>query len=153
MIVLSKKGIVLLKRSEGFSNLAYKPSPTDPWTIGYGSTIVDSQPVYAGQTITREEAEEALQSDIIRFSKSLNSYLKVSLNQNQFDAIFCLVYNIGLGAFKKSTLLKKLNMGDFKAAALEFTKWKWDNGKISTGLEKRRIREQQLFLKEPEVLK
>lgn len=77
----------------------------------------------------------------------MSKYVKVKLTQNQFDALVSFVYNVGVGAFRTSTLLRKLNNGDYVGAAAEFKRWKFGGGKELPGLVRRRKAEEQLFLR------
>lgn len=142
----SKRGIELIKQLEGCELTAYKCS-AGVLTIGYGHTGKD---VTDGLTITGEKAETLLREDLQKFEKAVEKYVKVELNQNQFDALVSLAYNIGSGSFSKSTLLKKLNAGDYTEAAEQFLVWNkmTVNGvkKESDGLKNRRQKERELFL-------
>ncbi len=145
MIEITRQGIELIKSFEGLKLKAYKDIK-GVLTIGYGHTGKD---VFDGQKITLEEADEFLQSDIENIKKQLNKLIKVDLNNNQYSALICLVYNIGIGNFSKSTLLKLINQGDFDKVDIEFLKWckiTKDNKKVKVkGLENRRIKELELF--------
>jgi len=146
---ISNKGLELIKEFEGFRSQPYLCSAGVP-TIGYGSTYYkDGRKVSLGdKAISKEEATELLEHTVNSFANGLKGKLEISLSQNQFDALVCLAYNIGLGAFSKSTLLKKINAKDFTSASSEFLKWDIANGKKLLGLRKRREREQQLFLQD-----
>jgi lysozyme len=130
-----------ITREEVFSEKAYKPIKTDVWTIGYGHT----EGVKEGDTITREQAEELFKNDFKKYSSCLKN-VTVPLNDNEKVALISFVYNVGPGAFKNSTLLKKLNKGDKKGAADEFDRWIYQKGKKLDGLVNRRKREKDLFL-------
>ena len=80
------------------------------------------------------------------FADKIFPSIKVKVTQSQFDAMVSLAYNIGAGAFLKSTLLKKVNAGDFAGAGEQFLRWNKAGGKEVLGLTKRREREKQLFL-------
>lgn len=142
----SKQGIELIKKYEGLRLTAYK-CPSDVWTIGYGHT----RDVTKGMHITGKQAEKFLQEDLKAFEDAVNDYVKVPINQNQFDALVSFSFNCGSGALKKSTLLRKLNARDFSGAANEFLKWNKSNGIILEGLVKRRKDERELFLKSTPV--
>ena len=131
----------LIRDFEGCELKAYK-CPADVLTIGYGHTGAD---VTEGMTITKEQAELLLDEDLGKVSKQVESVLEVDVNQNQFDAICSFVFNLGIGNFKKSTLLKKLAKSDFDGAAKEFLKWDKAGGKRLNGLTLRRQAEQRLF--------
>jgi lysozyme len=145
MLEASQKGVDLIKEFEGLKLKAYKCS-AGVNTIGYGTTVVNGVPVKPGDTCTQEEAEEYLLEDITNFLTSIEDSVTIELSQNQIDAIGCFTYNVGVGAFKKSTLLKKINAGDFDGAANEFLKWNKAGGKVLPGLTRRREAERDLFL-------
>ena len=137
--------IQMIKKNEGFS-----PRITDDVghpMIGYGCNLsVAEAKKYEGQTISEVEAVSLLLSRLTPVVDLVNKIVKVPLTQNQFDALCDLVYNIGSGAFSKSTLLKKLNGKDYAGAASEFVKWNMAGGKVLSGLTKRREEEKKLFL-------
>ena len=87
-----------------------------------------------------------MRHDLIEFEYTVNSSVKAPLNQNQFDALVSLAYNIGSSAFKSSTLVKKLNASDYQGAADQFNVWVNAGGKRMQGLVNRRDREKLLFL-------
>jgi len=145
---ISNKGLELIKEFEGFRSSPYLCSAGVP-TIGYGSTFYkDGRKVsLKDKPISKEEATQLLEYTVNSFANGLKGKLQINLEQNQFDALVCLAYNIGLGAFAKSTLLRKVNQNDFKGAGNEFLKWDMANGKKLIGLAKRRERERELFLR------
>lgn len=132
----------IIKQSEGLRLEAYL-CPAGVLTIGYGHTGSD---VKEGSRVSREEAENLLTRDLERFEKDILKMVKVELTQNQFDALVSFTYNVGSGALKGSTLLKKLNAGSYIEAADEFLKWTKAGGKELPGLVKRRRTERALFL-------
>ena len=140
---ISNNGINLIKKYEGCILIAYK-CPSDCWTIGYGHT----KSVKSGMAITKAQAESYLKQDLVAFENAVNKYVKVPLTQNQFDALVSFSFNCGAGALKTSTLLKKLNKKDYDGAANEFLRWNKSNGKVLSGLTKRRKEERSLFLKQ-----
>ncbi|MFO6490468.1 lysozyme [Hafnia alvei] len=143
---VSENGINLIKQFEGCRLTAYQDS-VGVWTIGYGWTQpVDGKPVGKGMTITQQKADDLLKQGVIQYENGVNSLVKVQLNQNQFDALVDFAYNLGVNALKGSTLLKKLNAGDYAGAANEFTKWNKAGGKELAGLTRRREAEKSLFL-------
>ena len=142
-----KEGKNLIKKYEGFRSHAYV-CPAGVNTIGFGTTRINGKPVPENMKITLDEANVFLDADLYDFENGISSLVKVELNQNQFDALVCFVYNIGLGAFKKSTLLRKLNSEDFDGASKEFLRWNKAGGKVLPGLVRRRESEMNLFLKE-----
>ena len=143
---LSANGTQLISSFEGLELIAYQ-CPAKVWTIGSGTTIYpNGKPVQQGDTCSLEQALSYKSYDLMRFSKLVNHVVNVPLTQNQFDALVSLVYNIGPHAFKTSTLLKKLNIGDYHAAAKQFSVWNKSKGKVLQGLVNRRAAEKKLFL-------
>lgn len=142
--LLSSEGLQALRQEEGLRLKAY-PDPASggaPWTIGYGHTGPDVAP---GLEITIEEAERLLHEDVREGLDALEQYVKVPLTQGQVDALVSLIFNIGVGAFRESTLLHKLNMSDYEGAAAEFPRWNRAAGRVNKGLTARRARERALF--------
>jgi lysozyme len=136
-----EKAIDLIKKYEGFSARPYK-CPAGVLTIGYGRTI-DVRPY----EITTEEAETIwLDKYVKTIADQILALVNVDLSNNQTCALIDFVYNLGIGNFKSSTLLRKINQGDFSAAANEFLKWNKAGGIVLKGLENRRIAERMLFL-------
>ena len=138
---ISKKGIELITAFEGLRLEAYL-CPANVWTIGYGHT----NNVKKDDCCTKEQAIEFLKSDLKFFEDGIKKLVKIELNQNQFDALVSFVFNIGLGAFKNSTMLKFLNKNHLPLAAGQFDRWIFANGKKINGLIKRRKAEKELFL-------
>ena len=136
------KNLDIIKKSEGLRLEAYLPTPNDIPTIGYGHT----KGVRMGQRISLAQAEQFLLEDVDWAEGAVNSLVKVRLSQNQFDALVSFVFNIGAGAFSKSTLLKYLNAGDYSSAANQLLRWNKQAGKELKGLTKRRQEERALFL-------
>ena len=138
---VSSKGLELIKEFEGFSSVAYLCSAKKA-TIGYGNTFwEDGTPVKIGDQITKERAETLLKHVVDNFSVAVEVDIKIEVTQNQFDALVSLAYNIGLGAFKNSTLLRQLNRGNFVGASNEFLRSNKSTGKPLLGLTERRERE------------
>ncbi|WP_173087743.1 lysozyme [Devosia sp. 1635] len=133
-----------IKASEGLRLNAY-PDPGsrngDPWTIGYGSTAG----VRKGDTITEAESERRLVIDLTHAENAVARLVKVPLNDNQFGALASFVFNIGSEAFKNSTLLRKLNAGDYAAVPSELARWNKNDGAVMAGLTKRRAAEAALW--------
>ncbi|WP_391529457.1 lysozyme [Photorhabdus akhurstii] len=141
---ISIKGLEYIKQYEGLRQQAYPDPATGgiPWTIGYGHT----RDIKPGQVITEQQAEVFLHDDLQPIYSTLESAVKVSLTQGQFDALCSFIFNCGAGNFVRSTLLKKLNAGDHKGAADEFLRWNKAAGKVMSGLTKRRASERRMFL-------
>lgn len=138
---ISQAGLDLIKSFEGFEPEAYL-CPAGVWTIGYGHT----GDVVEGQSVTEEEAEELLLQDVAFAEDTVNSLVEVELSQQMFDALVCFVYNVGVGAFEQSTLLRLLNQGQMEEAAEQFLRWNKAGGKELAGLTRRREAERALFL-------
>ena len=144
---LSDNGMKLLEQFEGLRLEAYLDSASIA-TIGFGSIkYPNGNKVKLGDKITKAQAKEYKLHDLKEFESTVNTSVKVPLTQNQYDALVSLSYNIGSGAFKNSTLLKKLNNGDYKEAADQFLVWNKVNSKRVQGLVNRREAERNLFLK------
>ena len=143
----SDVSIVLISGFEDTRFKAYDDG-VGVWTIGTGTTVYpNGVKVKQGETCTPEQAKAYFKHDLAKFEKTVNESVTVPLNQNQFDALVSLTYNIGSGAFKNSTLLKLLNKGDFQGAANQFLVWNKAGGKVMKGLVRRREAERALFLK------
>jgi GH24 family phage-related lysozyme (muramidase) len=142
MMNISQAGIDLIKSFEGCVLTAYK-DVAGVWTIGYGHT----SGVREGQVITQSDAEVMLKFDVQKYVKAVNENLKITVNQNQFDALVSFTYNCGASALRTSTLLEKLNQKDYVGASKEFDKWVHAGGKVIQGLVNRRSKEKALFLK------
>lgn len=142
----SEKGIALIKQFEGCKLTAYQDS-VGVWTIGYGWTHpVDGKPIRAGMTIKQETAERLLKSGLVSYESDVSRLVKVGLSQGQFDALVSFTYNLGARSLSTSTLLRKLNAGDYAGAADEFPRWNKAGGKVLNGLTRRREAERALFL-------
>ena len=145
-MLVSNKGVDLICEFEGKRLVAYDDG-VGIWTIGFGTIkYPNGVRVKKGDTCTLEQAKEYMRHDLIEFEHTVNSSVKVPLNQNQFDALVSLAYNIGSSAFKSSTLVKKLNTCDYQGAADQFNVWVNAGGKRMQGLVNRRDREKLLFL-------
>lgn len=149
----SPSGIELIKRFEGLELEAYQDI-AGIWTIGYGHTGPDVEP---GMRISERDAEELLKRDLKPREQAVDGAVKVSLNQNEFDALVSFVYNVGAAAFRGSTALKRLNRGDRIGAADALT-W-WNKATVGgvlrevLGLTRRRAAERALFLTPTEPLR
>ena len=145
-ITIPQQAVDLIKNFEGLKLSSYQ-CPAKIWTIGYGTTRIKGKAVAAGQRCTKEQAEEYLRDDLQVFAQAVKQLVKVPLNDNQFSALLSFTYNLGVGAFEKSTLLRRLNEGNYTAARNEFFKWVNAGGKQLPGLVKRRAAEAELFMK------
>lgn len=161
---INQAGLDLIKSFEGIldgnpatSNLDPYLDPIGIWTIGWGHAIVVGKDFLRGKQnkakafalypggLTIPEAETLLRADVMDKCRDVDSLVKVSLNDNQYAAIVSFTFNLGVGNLKQSTLLKKLNAGDFAGAANEFAKWNKAGGRVLAGLTRRRAAEADLF--------
>ncbi|EMG7937969.1 lysozyme [Enterobacter hormaechei] len=143
---ISEKGIGLIKEFEGCKLRAYQDS-VGVWTIGYGWTqSVDGKQIRAGMTIKQETAERLLKTGLVSYESDVSRLVKVGMTQGQFDALVSFTYNLGTRSLSTSTLLRKLNAGDYAGAADEFLRWNKAGGKVLNGLTRRREAERALFL-------
>ena len=144
---VSTSGMALICSFEGLKLKAYDDG-VGVWTIGFGTTIYPNGiKVKKGDTCTEAQAKAYMAHDLKKFESAVNSAVTVSINQNQFDALVSLAYNIGTSGFKNSTLVKKLNAGDIRGAAAQFDVWNKGGGKVMQGLVNRRAVERKLFEK------
>ena len=138
----SKNCINLIKCFEGCRYKAYKQTKNDVWTIGYGHT----ENVKENDVITEFDAENFLKIDLQKFEYAINK-LSLELNQNEFDALVSFVFNVGIGNFESSTMLKLLKAQKKNEAASQFDRWIYQGKTILPGLVKRRQAEKELFLR------
>ena len=144
---VSTSGMALICSFEGLKLKAYDDG-VGVWTIGFGTTIYPNGiKVKKGDTCTEAQAKAYMAHDLKKFESAVNSAVTVSINQNQFDALVSLAYNIGTSGFKNSTLVKKLNAGDIRGASAQFNVWNKGGGKVMQGLVNRRDVERKLFEK------
>lgn len=142
----SPEGRKAITQREGNKLTAYKDS-VGIWTIGVGHTAAAGAPApAAGMTITAAESDAILLRDLRQFEEAVSRAVTVSLTPFEFDALVSLAFNIGGGAFAKSTLVKKLNDGDRAGAANAFLSWNKAGGKVLKGLTTRRQAERLQFL-------
>jgi lysozyme len=147
---LSEAGLALIKRWEGLKLDAYQDG-AGVWTIGYGST----RGVTPGMRITRAEADARLRSDAEEAAAAVRRSVRVPLSQAQFDALVSWTFNLGTGALASSTLLRRLNRGDYEGAAEEIQRWNKlrdaESGElvVSQGLVNRRRAEREMFSSYP----
>ena len=143
---ISPSGIDLICNFEGKRLTAYDDG-VGVWTIGFGTTVYPNGiKVMKGDTCTEAQAKTYMAHDLKKFEATVNKAVTVQLNQNQFDALVSLAYNIGASAFSQSTLVIKLNANDIRGAADQFDVWVNAGGKRMQGLVNRRAREKALFI-------
>ena len=141
----SHRGLALIKQFEGLRLDAYI-CPAGHWTIGYGHTaMAGPPPVNRGDSITTAQAEAMLIRDMKQYEDAVSSAVKVPLNQGQFDALASLCYNIGIGAFRRSTLVRRLNAGAYADVPAQLMRWTRGGGKELPGLVRRRRAEAALW--------
>ena len=136
-LVLSAGAFVKLAVDEGYTDRAVIPVPGDVATIGFGTT----QGVKLGDTITPTKALERALADMQKFEGAIKACVKVPLYPYEYEAYFRLSYNIGTGAFCNSTLVRKLNAGDYAGACQQILAWDYFKGQPLRGLTLRRQRE------------
>lgn len=150
---IAKPGIDLIKSFESCAKKrkdghfeAYLPTPDDVPTIGWGTTGKD---IKMGMTMSQQECDDRFAADVAVFSAKVAALVgKTATSQNQFDAMVSLAYNIGLGAYGKSSVLRQHKAGDHGAAAAAFSLWCKQAGKVLPGLLRRRHAEAALYLKD-----
>lgn len=140
---MSADGVAVLKYYESCRLDAYWDADGKVWTIGWGDTGPD---VVKGLRITQAEADQRLKNRLANeFAPGVLSALTRSATKGQLDAMVDLAYNIGVAAFRESTLLRKFNAGDTVGAAAEFKRWNKSDGKVLLGLTRRRASDEALF--------
>jgi lysozyme len=142
VIDLANSTLQLIKRFEGFSSIRYRDARG--FSIGYGHFIQPGESFPA--SFSEPEAYDLLRADTQRFSETIKNAVTVTLTQNQFDALVSLAYNIGATAFRNSTLVRKLNAGDYAGAAEQFAVWRISEGAVNPVLVARRATEREIFL-------
>lgn len=141
------KNVDSIKDHEALRLTAYLPTKNDVWTIGWGHTKTAKQ----GMVITEAQAEQLIRDDLAWVEDAIDSLVKVTITQNQRDALGSLIFNIGATSFSKSTVLRKLNAKDYLGAADAFLMWDKQKDKQTgemvrlKGLTKRRQQERSLF--------
>lgn len=142
-LIISAVALVSIASYEGYRGEAYKDVAGVP-TIGYGET----KGVKMGQTTTPDRALVQLLKSASGHADQIRPLIKVPLYQHEFDAYASFAYNVGVGSFAKSTLLKKLNAGDYEGACGELKRWVYAGGKKQPGLVKRREAEYRMCMGE-----
>lgn len=145
----NRAGLNLIEKFEGCILTAYRDylgeGKYDVPTIGYGHTTAAGSPnVYMGMVITKDQADKILQDDLTKVEFQVSQYVTVPLNENQFSALVSFVFNLGAGNFQSSTLLRRLNAGDYDVGN-EFLKWNKAQGVTLKGLIRRREAEKALW--------
>jgi len=145
--MINQASLNLIKDFEGFRATTYR-DPVGVLTIGYGTTAAAKVGIspQLGQTITREAGERYLLTAVNKFAEDISRHMTRTATANQFGAMVSLAYNVGPGAFRKSSVLRKFNAGDIEGAANAFLLWNKAGGKVLPGLVRRRAAERDLFL-------
>lgn len=145
---MTKEGLALIKRFEGLRLDAYRDA-VGVWTIGYGHTSVAGAPeVRAGLRISEADAHEILARDVDEFARGVRNAVTVELSEQQFSALVSFAYNVGLGGFKRSSVLTAVNARDFEAVPRRLNLWAKAGGRVLPGLVRRRAAEGALFMSE-----
>ena len=137
---ISEEGLALIKKFEGCELEAYQDS-VGVWTIGYGHT----KDVKDGDKINRDEANNLLIEEMPEYEGYINTLVEVPLEQCQFDALVCWVYNLGPTNLQSSTMLTLLNAGKYNEIPQQIKRWNKAGGKVLQGLIRRREAEARLF--------
>lgn len=141
IMAIAESTLDFITKEEGSRNKAYKDSKGLD-TIGVGHLIRPNEQHLLTATLTDQEVKDLLKTDLKWCSETVENAVKVPLNQNQFDALYSLCFNIGPTAFRNSTVVRKLNAGDYAGAAEAILMWN-----KPAVLQKRRQREKELFLR------
>ena len=142
----SNRGLSLIVQFEGFRPDAYL-DPVGIPTIGFGFI----RGVKMGDKMTLAEARDRLKHEIVEYEQGVLAACTRKPNQNQFDAFVCFAFNVGVGGFKKSSVLKAHNRGDYQAAARAFGLWNRAGGRVVAGLTRRRAAEAALYLEPVDI--
>jgi lysozyme len=137
---INTAGLTFVASFEGLRLYAY-PDIGGVWTIGYGHTRTAQK----GMSITKQQAMSLLKADLAVAEQAVHLYVHVGLNQNRYNALVSFVFNVGVGAFRSSTLLKQLNGGDYGGVPKQLLRWNKVNGRPIAGLTRRRVAEGELW--------
>lgn len=140
---VSSHGLEIIKKFEGLKLVEYIEPASGKAHIGYGHLIRKGE--FFPYQISETRAELLLRKDVARYERAVHRYVKVPLTTYQYDALVSLAFNIGQYGFRDSTLVRKLNQGDYEGASKEFSRWVYSRKKVVPGLVKRRAIEQKLF--------
>ena len=142
---LSENGYKFISTWEGIKTKAYQDS-VGIWTVGIGFIQIDGKKVTKDTTLTLDQIKTEFTKQIIKYEDAVNSNVTSKITQNQFDALVSFCFNLGAGALKTSTLLKKVNVEPNDTSITgEFMKWVKAGGKVIQGLVKRREAEAKLY--------
>lgn len=137
------RAAALVRQFEGCELVPYE-DVAGKWTVGFGHRCGPAES--RDEPITEDRAMQLLDADLDIANGCVNALVRVPLNDNQRIALISFVFNLGCGRLRNSTLLRKLNDGDYDGAATEFLRWAMAGGEPVRGLMRRRAAEQQLFM-------
>lgn len=145
---ITEEGLALIRQSEGLRLNSYRDA-VGIWTIGYGHTSAAGAPeVFPGQRISDAEADVILRRDVETFSAGVRAMLSRELGDQQFSALVSFAYNVGLGAFRKSSVLRAANEGEDASVPQRLSLWVKAGGRTLPGLVKRRAAEATLYMRD-----
>jgi GH24 family phage-related lysozyme (muramidase) len=144
MMHVSKQGLDLICRFEGFSPVIYI-CPAGYPTIGYGHLITEVNKEQFLDGVDEDEALELLRKDVALAERAVLRLITVPLTQGQFDALVSFTFNLGGGALQRSTLRRKVNREEHDDVPAELMKWVWAGGRKLNGLVKRRAAEAEIY--------
>ncbi len=143
---LNQAGLNLIKKYEGFRSHAYRDA-VGVWTIGYGHTSMAGAPFVSPKLkISRQQGEKILARDAEKFARKIRPLITVDLSDNQFSALVSFAYNVGVGGFRKSSVLQRVNARRFDAVPHRLSLWVKAGGRTLKGLVRRRAAEGELFV-------
>jgi lysozyme len=148
-------GLEFIEKMEGYCEKAYRDSAGFP-TIGTGHKLtrselssgkiwINKKPYNIEDGLPTEVGKLLLKQDLLGVERVINNEIKVLLNQNQYNALCSFIFNVGISAFKNSTLLKKLNDKNYSAVPNEMKRWVYSGGRVISGLINRRKFEAALW--------
>lgn len=140
----SEQGLEFIKTHEGCRDSVYL-CPAGVKTVGIGHTGPEINALEVGFKVSEEDILTWLKEDVYEAEQAIKTYVETDLTQAQFDALVSFIFNVGTNAFRRSTLLKKINAEDFTGAEDEFSRWIYADGRPLAGLVTRRGAEQELF--------
>lgn len=139
---INTEGLTLIKQWEGLELKAYL-CPADVWTIGYGHTATARE----SMVVTEQDAERLLLRDLALFEAEVSRAVEVALSDNQFAALVSWTFNVGVQAMRRSTLIRKLNQGDYASVPSELARWNKVGSRVVPGLSNRRAAEAGLWVR------
>lgn len=145
---VTDEGLALIRRFEGLRTAAYR-CPAGVWTIGFGHTSEAGPPaVRPGMVVSEDDALRILAEDVQRFADGVAPLLTRAVSAPQFSALVSFAFNVGLAAFRSSSVLKAVNAGRLDEVPARLKLWVKAGGRVLPGLERRRAAEAELFMAE-----